>query len=217
MKKRTKILIGILGACVLILVALDLRSTLGWDKKGPEQVPTFKIGEYTLLDGRTKYLGSARTELENAVKGNEDQALVKAVTNYFVADYFTLKNKRTFNDVGGLGLVLPVVRGQFKTNAIDTYYVDLSSFINAYKAENLPEVTNVKIDSQQKLDKVPDLSKYKDYKDKTKATSVQSAYDVSTSFEYQDSNVLDTSNLVSKATIRLVKVNDVWYVLEIRQ
>lgn len=217
MKKRTKVLIGVLTICVLILIVLDLRSTLGWDKKHLEKVPTFTVGPYTLVEGRTDYLNNARGQLEGAVKSNDDQSLIKAVANYFVADYFTLKNKQTFNDVGGLGLVLPVVKSQFKTNAIDSFYVDLSSLIDAYKAENLPEITNVKIDNVEKLNSVPDLSKYPDSKDKNMPTKVEQAYDARTSFGYRDNNVLDTSNLINQAVVRLVKVNNVWYVLELLQ
>lgn len=219
MKKRTKVLIGILTVCVLILIVLDLRSTLGWDKKRSEKLPTFTVGPYTLVEGRTDYLNNARGQLEGAVKSNDDQSLVKAVANYFVADYFTLKNKPTFNDVGGMGLVLPVIKikKQVKENAIDSFYADLSTFINAYKAENLPEITNVKIDNVEKLTSVPDLSKYPDSKNKNMPTKVEQAYDARTSFEYRDNNVLDTSNLINQAVVRLVKVNDVWYVLELRQ
>lgn len=215
MKKRTKILIGILTVCVIALIILDLRSTLGWDQRQALKAPTFKIGEYTLVEGRTKYLESAKTTLAEALKNDDEQAKVKELASYFVADYFTLKNKSTFNDVGGLGLVLPAVRSQFKTNAIDSYYVDLSSFIKAYKAQNLPEVTGVKVEQVQQLDKNPDLSKYKDAQGK--AVVVEKAYDVSTSFNYKDNNVLDISNLVNKAVVRLVQVNNIWYVLELMQ
>lgn len=77
----------------------------------------------------------------------DNQALIAGlVVQNFVADFFTWSNKTGRADVGGLQFVASQIRSQFRSAAIDDFYLYLNQYIQRYTHDRLIEVSGVTIE-----------------------------------------------------------------------
>jgi len=68
-----------------------------------------------------------------------------AIVRNFVADFFTLSNKKNRPDVGGLQFFSDEVVDNFRSFAIDEFYLYLNQYIEMFGSESLPTVASTKI------------------------------------------------------------------------
>lgn len=208
--KRRKIMIIILILLNILIGFLVLTNKK--NVKEPEVVEvvkTHEVGPYTLRSNQSDYVKTLDTELSSAVDSKDDEKNIEAVSKYFVADYFTLSNKKDANDVGGLELVLPSNKDAFEKNSIDSFYIDYPYFVKSYTKDGLPEVTDVSItsvDDYETKNIVDNKDNNLDVSD-AKSVSVEITYKEVEGVEYQ---ILDKTKIV------VVKDDlGVWYVYEI--
>lgn len=212
--KYTKILFGVLSALVLVLTVMEVKSLMDATNKvanTEKESTSLKIGNYEVSKTQSEYEKTLTPELEKTLTSGKDVDIVKGLTQYFISDYFSLRDKPNYNSIGGIGLVYSKNKKAFTTNAINSYYMDLAQYKDAYGEKNLPLVTSVSVKKPKKVD----ASKVK-ISDK-KSIKVSGVYDVKATWKYEKNEKLDTSKIVNSATVRLVKDSESknWYVYDI--
>ncbi|MDF9866607.1 site-specific recombinase XerD [Bacilli bacterium PM5-3] len=210
-KKSTKVLLAILTILIVILGVFEVKSYLdSKNSRKVEKVTTKQIGPYIVNANQSEYQKEVEQALITALAGGQGKDIVPEVSKYFISDYFTLKDKSNYNNVGGMGFVLPDVQAKFKTNAVSSYYRDLATFKETYGKDNLPQVKSVEVDKPKKV------SKKKVELDKDSKTVIKFVFDVNVTWEYEENEKLADMKVVNKAKLRFVSTEDSnWYVYEI--
>lgn len=102
---------------------------------------------YVLYDDKTdlykKYFNQLKNELLK--KNVDDEEYASIVTKLFVTDFYSLINKMSNNDVGGVFFIHETIRDKFILKASDTLYKYVWSNISEGRRKDLPEVSNVEI------------------------------------------------------------------------
>lgn len=212
-KTSSKVLMGILIILVFLLGGIEVKSVLDATNKKPTvRVQTKSIGPYAVNSEQSDYQKEVETKLKTALQGTKAVPIIEAISQYFISDFFTLRDKLSSNDVGGLGFVYPRNQGYFKANAIDAYYLDLPNYVKDYKQENLPLVTSVKMEKPVRVSKTTANLTKED------ATKIRYVYDAKVTWTYEANDVVDPAriNLVDNITIRFVRDTDgTWWIYEL--
>lgn len=74
----------------------------------------------------------------------------KSISKLFIIDFYTLSNKISNTDIGGLEFIYPEYVDNFKLKAKDTMYKYIEVNYNGERDQILPEVSEVIIDSLNK-------------------------------------------------------------------
>lgn len=215
MRNRLKrVLIIILIILIIAIGAMEVKNYIKPESKSQTLMKkNINIGPYKINENQTEYMKQLAEELKTAYDTNPDSdALLYALTKYFVADYYTLRNKFVMADVGGMGLVYPVISKTFKQNAIDSYYMDITEYRNEYGVDNLPEVASIKVSKPEKINMAA-IRLNDELKEKAKDFR-----DIVVDWTYVDNDVVNPVQLklVNKSVIRLVKdVDGTWWIYEI--
>ena len=122
-----------------------------------EDVPTNSIQkvnqmenyDYYLDDNATEYYKKLYDELKTILNSDEvnEEEYAKIISKLFVTDLFTLDNKITSSDIGGLQFVYPEFKENFVNIAKTTLYSSVESNIYGDRNQSLPVVSNVQINS----------------------------------------------------------------------
>ncbi len=139
---------------VLILAAVILWFVFGRGEKKQEPqtatvVETLDDYGYSLRSDATSLQKSLFEELKqvlNAEPINEEE-YAKIVARSFIADFYTLDNKVTNNDVGGAQYFYSSVQDNFILKAQDTLYKYVESNLYDEREQELPIVTAVEVTS----------------------------------------------------------------------
>lgn len=206
-KKLVKRLFILLTIMMIALAGLEVKNLLDTTKKTEEVTEYREVGPYKLSAEQSELEKEIETELLAALDSKDEDKILQNVSRYFVADYFSLYDKTSTNVIGGLGLVFTNNKKEFKTNAINSYYGDVPLYREVYGAKNLPKVSEIKASKVSNYDlNLLDVNK----KDDSKASK---AYSIDLSWSYAENEELDTTNIVNKAEMILVKSsNDNYYV-----
>lgn len=201
-KKLVKTLFILLTIMMVALAGLEIKNYLDATNKRQIVKEIIEVGPYKLSVKETALEKEIKKELKIAIEAKDQNAILQQVSRYFVADYFTLNDKVSVNDIGGLQFVFTNNFKNFKTNAINSYYGDLPRFQEVYGEENLPAVESVT------ASKVKNYN-IKDLNIKKKENSVaKKAFSVDVNWTYQENEKLDTSKIVNKAKIIFVQNQD---------
>lgn len=103
--------------------------------------------DYSLDSNETRVYKKYFKELENLLKNDEidEEEYAKLVTKLFIIDFYTLTNKVTNQDVGGLQFLNTNIKDNFYSKAVNTIYKYVKSNIYGTRQQNLPEVKDVEI------------------------------------------------------------------------
>ena len=116
-------------------------------------------GYYTLRRQATGYqielfelLVHAHEQFYTTGSDEDLENYASAIVRNFVADFFTLSNKNSRSDVGGLQFFSEDVIADFRNFAIDEFYLYLNQYVEMFGSESLPTVSsttilNIKFDS----------------------------------------------------------------------
>lgn len=154
-KKIKKILV-----IVLILVAIisffivfkkltkkETKSDVGEVKT--EDVIQTKEFEYTLYDNKSDlykdYFAKLKEELLKEVVNDEEYA--KILSELFVIDFYSLNDKTTSADIGGLDFIYENIKDNFILKATDTIYKGIESNVYGDRKQDLPKIKAVEIKS----------------------------------------------------------------------
>lgn len=190
-KPITKILL------CLILVAVIVGGFLVWDsfikpRSGKSKVvDTIKNDDvdYVVSDTDTKLFKENFNELKKVLNAKEvdNKKYAETITKLFVIDFFTLSNKTSKNDVGGVQFVYDSYKKDFIDGARDTIYKQVHSLVTDDKSNSdLPTVTKVKIDD---IDEISPASMFEGLG----FTEDQVGYMINISWEYKNKDDFQTN------------------------
>ena len=184
---------GVKRFLIVLLIVLILTAVILWfvfgrgEKKQEPQtatvVETLDDYGYSLRSDATSLQKSLFEELKqvlNAEPINEEE-YAKIVARSFIADFYTLDNKVTNNDVGGAQYFYSAVRDNFILSAQDSIYKYVESDLYGDREQELPIVTAVEVTSITSTTYT--LGEVKDDK----------AYQVEATITYQKDLVYDSS------------------------
>ena len=110
--------------------------------------------DYVVSDTDTKLFKDNFNELKKVLNAKEvdNKKYAETITKLFVIDFFTLSNKTSKNDIGGVQFVYGGYKKDFIDSARDTLYKQVHSVITDDKSNaDLPTVTKVKIDDTDEI------------------------------------------------------------------
>ncbi len=117
---------------------------------------------YQLESNQTKIFKKYYRDLEEELEDQhiDEENYAKLISKMFLIDFYTLSNKVTNQDVGGVQFLHSSIQENFKNKATDTLYKYVQSNIYGNRRQQLPTVKDVSIE------KVSNTSySYQDVKD----------------------------------------------------
>ncbi len=166
---------------LVVIIVIGVKFTLEFLVKNEKNVVTKKeldsleLYGYTLDDYDSdlykEYFNDLKSTLNSKEVNYEDYA--KEIVKLFVSDFYTLDNKLTSSDIGGVEFIPSDMVENFKMHAGDTMYNHVKTNIYGDRVQKLPIVKSVEVTNIENITYT--------YKDKE-----YSAYKVSARWEYQE-------------------------------
>jgi len=166
---------------LVVIIVIGVKFTLEFLVKDDKNVVTKKeldsleLYGYTLDDYDSdlykEYFNDLKGTLNSKEVNYEDYA--KEIVKLFVSDFYTLDNKLTSSDIGGVEFIPSDMVENFKMHAGDTMYNHVKTNIYGDRVQKLPIVKSVEVTNIENITYT--------YKDKE-----YSAYRVSSRWEYQE-------------------------------
>lgn len=166
---------------LVVIIIIGLKFTFEFLVKDDKNVVTKKeldsleLYGYTLDDYDSdlykEYFNDLKSTLNSKEVNYEDYA--KEIVKLFVSDFYTLDNKLTSSDIGGVEFIPSDMVENFKMHAGDTMYNHVKTNIYGDRVQELPIVKSVEVTNIENITYT--------YKDKE-----YSAYKVSARWEYQE-------------------------------
>lgn len=109
---------------------------------------------YFLESNETKIYKKYYKELEEELSDKKinEENYAKLIAKLFLIDFYTLSNKLTNQDIGGVQFLYEDIQDNFKLKATDTLYKYVKSDIYGNRNQELPTVKDVKIESIETKD-----------------------------------------------------------------
>ena len=148
MKKNNRLVI-----ILFIITGLLLFGFLGYkvysdffrDSNPTKKLKSLDLYGYTLSKNDTDLYKSNFKELEK-ILNEEDinyQNYAKSISKLFIIDLFTLNNKLSSTDIGGLEFLHKDLKENFKDNMGDSIYKNVENNLNGNRTQNLPIVSEI--------------------------------------------------------------------------
>ena len=111
-------------------------------------VSEIKDYSYILESNETKIYKKYYKDLEKELddKKIDEENYAKLITKLFLIDFYTLSNKITNQDIGGVQFLYDDIQDNFKLKATDTLYKYVKSDIYGNRSQELPTVKDVEIE-----------------------------------------------------------------------
>lgn len=164
----------------------------------PEQSEEVTISEnrvYHAPDKPTAYMKTAYDELSGALEQGDRKAEAEALAKLFAADFFTLANKTSDSDVGGLNYIASNSYEDMAVYARFYYNNNYSMIVAEQGKDQLPSVSNITVESCESSDVSYNGTAY-------------SGYQIRVKLEYADTKV---SDLKTEATLSVALMDDYDY------
>ena len=154
MKKKLlkKIAIILILIAICLFVAAYFVINYKGSKKPVQEIKTVdniqtKEFDYVLYDNKSElykeYFGKLKEELLKDEINDEEYA--KIVSQLFVVDFYSLNDKKTSTDVGGLDFIYEDMKENFILKATDTIYKYVESDVYGERKQTLPKVTGSEV------------------------------------------------------------------------
>ncbi len=179
LKRKVKVWIAIILCALLGTVSIFVAvSLMGKDAPTTPVVKVINHIEeygYELKDNETKEYKKLFKELKDTLNQEavDEEAYVSLIAKMFVIDFYSLKDKLTKTDIGGVDFIHKDAYDDFVENAMDTLYKYVESNLYGDRKQELPKVKSVNVDSVTKTSFT-----YRDKKD-------DNAYQVKLSWNYE--------------------------------
>lgn len=154
MKKKLlrTIAIILIVAALCLFVAAYFALNKKDNKKPVKEVKTVdniqtKEFDYVLYDSKSdlykEYFGKLKEELLKDEVNDEEYA--KIISQLFTIDFYSLNDKKTSTDIGGLDFIYEDMKENFTIKAVDTIYKYVESNVYGERKQTLPKVTGSEI------------------------------------------------------------------------
>lgn len=145
MKKSKKILISLIIIVILAIIGILLYGYFSKDK--PKEIKTIKsIPEYgyELKENETKLYKDEFENLDKILSKKEVdyEEYAKSIAKLFIIDLYTLDNKISKNDIGGLDFIKDDMKDNFIEEVRSTFYKYLE-VDSEDRNQDLPEVSEI--------------------------------------------------------------------------
>lgn len=152
---------------LLILVVVVLIVWYFFFKEKPIVVTVVsKIDNYNyyLDSNETRIYKKYYKELENELKDSkvDENKYAEVISKLFVIDFYTLTNKLTNQDIGGIQFIHSNLQNKFITEASNTIYKYIKNNLSGSRRQRLPEVNSVEVTGIENIKYEKD-----DYKDES--------------------------------------------------
>lgn len=136
---------------------------------------------YTISDTDTKLFKSKFNELKKVLNEKEidNKKYAQLVAELFIIDFYTLDNKTSKNDVGGVEYVFTNYKTSFIDKARDEFYKYVKNNLNDDRNQKLPIVSSIKVDNVEKVETM-------DYFEKEDIQLIDEAYKIELSWDYKE-------------------------------
>lgn len=154
---------------------------------------------YTLDNNETEIYKKYFKDLENVLKEEiiNQEEYGRLISKLFVIDFYTLNNKVTNKDIGGIQYLQEDIRDNFSLKASNTIYKYIKNNIYGKRRQDLPEVKDAIV---------------KDFKEKEQDNKDKKVYEVNLSIEYvKDMGYTDS------VLLTLSSINDRISIIEIKE
>lgn len=153
MKKKTKVILACIIVVIIILGGL-LTYKIFFSEKKEEKPPVTNITNitnkieaysYTLDDRDSDLFEGIFKELKQDLESEaiDEEIYAKTLSELFIIDLYTIDNKISKYDIGGLEYMAESARESFRSKVLDTIYASVED--NSYKTrkQNLPIVETI--------------------------------------------------------------------------
>lgn len=201
MKKQHIYFFRRLGLAIIVVVigVIIYRSFFTSDEI--RVVASIEEYNYQLESNQTKIFKKYYRELTKELEDSkvDEERYAELVSKLFIIDFYTLSNKVTNQDVGGIQFLHSSIQDNFKLKATDTVYKYVKSNIYGNRRQKLPIVKDVDIKSIENI-----VYEYSDTKD-------PSAYQVQVKISYRKDLGFD-----KEKKLVLVHENNKLVIVEVR-
>lgn len=196
-KPITKIILCLIAVAIIVGGFFVWNNFIRPRSNKPKVVDSIKNKDvdYVVSDTDTKLFKDTFNELKKVLNEKEvdNKKYAETITKLFVIDFFTLSNKTSKNDVGGVQFVYENYKSDFVEGARNSIYKQVHSNVTDDRSNSsLPTVVKVKIDD------IDEISPYSMFEGNL-FTEDQVGYMVNISWEYKNDD-----NFQSNATIIIV-------------
>jgi len=149
--------------------------------------------------------------LSDAIEENEEEEVAKLVAQNFVMDFYTLKNKKNSEDIGGLTYIPENRRSEFATYASIYAYANYEKISQEYGDKHLPQVKACEVAGIYEKEMA--------YTDKIlttdgveqNVTDTYNGYVVNVEITFKDTKVMD--ELPTSVNVIIIEMDDVYRVI----
>lgn len=150
MKKGKKKNYGSKIIIILIIVLIAVTVIFFQNRKKVNVVSVVEEIEdynYYLNSNATRLYKKYYKELEEELKDNkiDEEKYASLISKLFIIDYYTLDNKVTNKDIGGVQFIHSNLKDAFVSRSIETIYKYVKSNLYGKRKQKLPEVNDVEI------------------------------------------------------------------------
>jgi len=169
-KKFNKKIFVLLIVIILLIVVLALWIFFKPDKNKGVSAPVqikdnMENYDYYLTDNATSYYEELYGELKKILNEDtvDDKSFAETIAKLFIADVFTLDNKVSSSDIGGLQFIHSKFKDDFISIAKTTLYSSVQNNIYGDRKQKLPIVTNVEVKNSKTSTFTYKKTKYDSY------------------------------------------------------
>ena len=141
---------GIVFLVVIVLQNFVKKDNGKTEEKVVDEITTFN---YTVGENDTKLFKDTFNDLKKVLKEKEvdNEKYAEIMSKLFVIDFFSLNNKTSKNDIGGVQFVYSGYKTDFVEYARNGIYKQVSNNLDRKKDQKLPLVDSVEVSSITKV------------------------------------------------------------------
>lgn len=204
MNKKVKI--GIIVAITILLSIIGGYFIFG-NRQKTEPLPVIKEIDniekfgYVLYDNKSELYKTYFEQLKETLNQEEvnESKYAEILATLFVVDFYSLNNKVTNTDVGGLDFIHEQALETFRLKAQDTIYKYIESNVYGERKQKLPEVKNVTVVNIEQT------------KFESDVVSDELAYTVNLTIEY-----VEDLKYPKEVKLTIVHVEEKLYIVEVK-
>lgn len=138
--------------CIIIILMVKFFHNLNTSSKKINVVDSVENYDYVLEDRDTVLYKNLFNELKTLLKEDSinQEKYAELVSKLFVVDLFTLDNKLSKYDVGGIDFVYPDNLDNYKLDVEETLYKTIVNNADGKRRQNLPIVKDISLESIEK-------------------------------------------------------------------
>ena len=180
-KRILLFIIVLLVAGALVYLALNNKSNNVKEVKKKKVVDKIDNFDYSVSESDTKLFKDEFKKLKKELSKKEvdNKKYSEEVAKLFIIDFYTLDNKMTKNDIGGVQFVYSKYKSTFIDKARDEFYRYVKNNLNNDRTQKLPIVSEITVNSCEQVSASSELSG-------ADFAGIEEAYKVNLSWDYKE-------------------------------